>query len=167
MLPRLPYNLAQLVVSTRLVACSDGLSVGFKHQGGQLQYAMLLEYRTLNRRPQLCAARSSFWLGHDSCSKTSWKTVPRKLASHRDSSNSARNTRTSPGTNQTPHHDWDTTHTFDDHTQRLVLPSFPSLGGSGVLLWLHDFPSSVSACFCKCISSFWSSLYYTALTDDR
>jgi hypothetical protein len=46
------------------------------------------------------------------------------------------------------------THTFDNHTQRLVLPSFPLFGGEqGVTLAsLHTL--SVSACFCKCISSF-------------
>jgi len=46
------------------------------------------------------------------------------------------------------------THLRQPHSTPGFAKLSPLWGGSGVLLWVHDFPSSVSACFCKCISSF-------------
>jgi len=48
-----------------------------------------------------------------------------------------------------------TTHTFNNHTQRLVLPSFPTfLGGVWFYFGFTPYLVSVSACFCKYILSF-------------
>ena len=68
-------------------------------------------------------------------------------------------------TRPTPAHTCCETHTFDNHTQRLVLPSFPLFwGGAGFHFGFTPYLLSVSTSFCKCISLFQSSLYHSAST---
>jgi hypothetical protein len=59
-----------------------------------------------------------------------------------------------------------TTHTFDNTSLRLVLPSFSLAGQSGVLFWLrHDFP-----CVCPpfmLLLAFGSTLGVPLVTDDN